>query len=92
MEVKLITILAEYGPLGIALALVAIIWFKTAKQHTEVIALMTKSHNEGMNRVAGVVEKLADEVNETNRLTAEIRGMMRFRRETDRLNGAHIDE
>ena len=92
MEVKILTMLAEYGPLGIALALVAIIWFKTSKQHTEVIGLMTKGHTDGMNRIAKVVEHLADEVNETNRVTSEIRGMMRMGSGERRLNGARIDD
>ncbi len=91
MEVKLITLLGEYGPLGVSLALVAIIWFKTSKQHTEIITVLTRSHNEGMNRVAGAVEKMSVEVGETNRLTAEIRGMMRIRR-VDDPSGAHIDD
>ena len=76
MEFKILNLLAEYGPLGIALGVVAVIWFKTSKDHQEVVKLMAASHERGMNRVADALNTTNENIAEVNRNTAEIKGIV----------------
>jgi len=76
VEFKILNLLAEYGPLGIALGVVAVIWFKTSKDHQEVVKLMAASHERGMNRVADALNTTNENIAEVNRNTAEIKGIV----------------
>jgi len=76
MEIEIAAMLAEYGPLGISLGLIALIWFKTSKDHQEVINTLANTHKDSIYRIADALTDISKRVDETNRTNAEIKGIV----------------
>lgn len=75
-SLKLVPLLLEYGPIGISLAVVAAIWFKTSKDHKETLDAIMESHSEGMGRLADALNNTNDNLGIVARDTAEIKGVI----------------
>lgn len=76
-SLKLLPLLLEYGPIGISLAVVAAIWFKTSKDHKETLDAIMKSHSEGMGRLADALNHANDRIGVVSRDTSEIKGIVK---------------
>lgn len=76
MEIEIAKMLSEYGPLGISLGLIALIWFKTSKDHQEVVNTLASTHRDSINRIADALGDISKRVDETNRSNSEIKGIV----------------